>query len=72
MRQPFHQPLQQQGTGGRIPALVLLRPCLTNDRDDSLQAALLMLEDVLPAQPAVLHSADQLDDCIRRLRALVQ
>lgn len=64
--------LQQQGTGGRIPALVLLRPCLTNDRDDSLQAALLMLEDVLPAQPAVLHSADQLDDCIRRLRALVQ
>lgn len=65
--------LQQHGAQGREPAVILLRPCFTADQDSSLEAAWLTTAALIaPDAAAELRSADQIEDCIRRLRALVQ
>lgn len=62
-----------EGAAGREPFLVLLRPCATNDPDTSLEAARRLIQEAArPDALAELLSADQLDDCLSRLRALIQ
>lgn len=59
----------QQHTGDQVPLLVLLRPCLTNDAEASVPAAMTMLKKVFPnASSAEIRSIDQLPACLAALR----